>query len=512
MKINFKIGVILFSLLIIPLTLAQIQLFAGSTFFAKISTEVNTERWAGMYGKVSGQAEESNLPFLALSIDSSQIINLDLPGENFMDGKHYYAALPQNETFNLTKVKNITAEDLEEYGIFNSSNFPIFHPNYYSKSDNPKKTFCCKKKEILLGGKGFTAFEIELEADVTYYLLKYDVETTQLPLFLVEIKNYTCYDGNSCNYEVILPVGKTYYFYILSKERPIKFDVWIDGVKRTDFEYTAIPFNVTVRATHLYTGEPLNLTLAVYEREGNNLFVLPLDAGVYFSQAFGFTQTDENGYAKFVVAPTKYQSSSFYKIAVAALTPTFLIEKELELQVDANEINYIKKTTPVSPFVSDLKDGINWLRPIANCLFKYASNLQQASRISINGANVFYVNRGIPYIIDTVDPSAAYIEIEEKNGYLILMPAHRLELWNFSHVVFNVSNKDIIITPTLDGGKIFKAKIYDSNKNLLYEVIFNVTEATCQTPSSLEFFSSQKLKDAINSVRPVLNSLYYSVN
>jgi len=147
---------------------AGIDIIAGRIYLAKISGGQQTSRWAGIIGNLSGNLAESPYAFAKLTILTNGMFEITLPGENLKDGEHYFAILPINITFNTSKIRNVTTEDLEEYGLFNETNFPIFHPNYYENSDNPKVTFCCQKKNIMINGEWYTPFVIILKQNTEY--------------------------------------------------------------------------------------------------------------------------------------------------------------------------------------------------------------------------------------------------------------------------------------------------------------------------------------------------------
>ena len=509
---------------IISFTYAQnsnsISVRAGYITKANLYYEMSTFRWGGVIGYiVEGNLSSSPEPFMSIKIEEGKIEIINVFASNLKDGKHYFAALPYDTgiTIDVSKIENITEADLEENGIFNAANFPVFHPNYDSKSDNPKNTFCCNKETILISGKPFTAFKITLKQNVPYYLLKYKLnDSLSLPLFVVNISDYSCYNSTTCQFEFMLPAGKTYQFYVLSKYPEYEIEVWIDGEKTTQFEHVALPYLVKVKVTELFSRQVAQVLVGIQEINGNNLFILPV-GGNYISRAIAYTRTDNSGEAEFIIAPTNYPPNPSYKISVVVFIndENFEIAKELELYAKEEALPRIKKT--INGNERDLKDTVNWLRPIANCAFKYLSTYGKTLYKAIDSSSsqeTIEVVRGIPYTLVLKDPNAEYMILEERNSYIVMAPAH-LNQHNHIHQGFKIKkDEEIVIIPTSEKDNIITLSIYNSNNEKLYDVKLKIGESTCSPEEQATYEPSHlsEYKDAINAVRPVLNVLYYAVN
>jgi len=522
----------------------EILVKAGHIFKVGITTEVGTDRWSGIFGNIiEGEVEDSNEAIFQKDIyEPNQIYYLEFSASNFLDDLHYIAFLPANTSFNLTKLYNVTEEDLEEQGIFNSTNFPIFHPNYYEIADNPKNTFCCRKKRLTIGGSEFEAFEAVLQKNVSYYLLKYKInETSYIPMFFVHLKSYTCFNEQECNFEAILPVGKTYYIYLLSVYPPIKIDVWIDEEQKTTFEQTALPYNVTVRTTYLYTGEPVSTNVIIFEENGNNIF-FPFDAQGILSRGAALATTDENGYAKFVIAPTEYPTSQKYRIGVALSDDGIIITKRVNLTViNSFKIEFRSKQVAEGSLLDNIKTTINAMNPIINAMYKWGNEYRRGFLYYV----IFYTNGSYRIInlsnmqqiytiyLKTGAPNAITISLRHPNeslaqnysirarelrGYLLFNPTINPPTISSVERINNVlrigNEQQFIITPTSYG---------DVNSTIYFEIIdpYNVKIGEIRNVtinSMLDFVGGSYFdppdiyKTIVNAMNSVGYSLYYSSN
>ena len=516
---------------------------AGHIYFAKVDGEQQTGKWAGIAGVVSGTLEESPYSFGYVPIDTATIYTATFPGENFPKNKYYFMATIENITFNLTKVENVTIDDLEEFGIFNQTNFPIFHPDYYIYSDNPKNTFCCYKEDIMVGGEWFSAFVITLKQDTKYYLLKYRVDNDrEIPLFLVYYSDYTGYDGNAYNFQFMLPIGKTYYFYMISKEPAYKLTTWIDSQQRTSFEQTALTYNLTVRVTNLYTGFPeANKSVIVFEENGNNIFIPKRLSGI-ISRGYSVATTDSNGVVQFIVAPTEYPTIDDYSIGVGIYSETTTeIIRRMNLTVaNSLSIERIKKTFSPSNLLDNAKVTINAMNQIISSLYKWANEERRAYVYQLvynvdTGSYYFRnlsdyqtypnatVKTGAPNVFtvrledSSGSPVNGYVMVREKNGYLLFGPTYNppeiSEKINQHDLFFIPPDTQFIITPTSygDANSEITIEIYDSAKRKIGSVPLEIDKSLEPRTGGISF-QDDAMKVVINAMNSVGSSLYYSLN
>jgi hypothetical protein len=519
---------------------ATIPVISGHIHHTNLSAEISTVRWGGIKGFLSGYAEESVEPIGYVAITSpGEIIETTVYGLNFLDGKHYLAFIPANIIFNLTKLQNVTEDDLNENGIFNQTNFPIFHPEYSMKSDSPKNTFT-KKANLIIGGEEFSGFATTLKENVTYYLLKYNVNNSlTLPIFFVPLSIYNCYDNTTCHFQAIVPLhNSSYYIYLLSKEPPIKLDVWIDGRETRIFSQTALVYNLTIRATNLYTGAPfLNTTVGAFEENGNLVFV-PYFSGIV-GRGASFKKVDDNGYAQFIIAPTEYPKTSSYKLYAAAITEDgYRILKKLDLEIlNSDSVVRISKQLNLTNLTDHVKVVINSINPIINSLYKWANEIKKAWKYEIifysNGTfriknltdNNYYPNAtlktGAPNLIKLYlkNPDGSRFEgyglMEERDGYLLFNPTLTFDIFNSTRLsslyeIYDGSN--IIITPTSYADafptiRLYICNIYGSN---VANITFNVDRDLNFVGGG--YYEDDNLKTQINYMNVVGYNLYWSLN
>lgn len=522
----------------------EVLVKAGHIFKVGITTEVGTDRWSGIFGNIiEGEAEDSNEAFFQKDIyEANQIYYLEFSASNFLDDLHYIAFIPENITFNLTRLYNASEEDLEVSGIFNSTNFPIFHPNYYEISDNPKNTFCCRKRKIIVGGSEFEALETTLQKNVSYYLLKYRVnDTNYIPMFFVHLKPYTCFNDNECNFQAILPVGKTYYVYLLSVYPPIKIDIWIDEEQRTTFEQTALPYNVTVRTTYLYTGEPVSKNVIIFEENGNNIF-FPFELQGTLSRGATLATTNMEGYAKFVIAPTEYPTSQKYKIGVALSDDGIIITKRINLTViSSSKIEFRSKQVAEGSLLDNIKTTVNAMNPIINAMYKWGNeyrrgflyyvifytngnyriinvtNMQQIYRIVLKTGAPNSITISVRYPNESLAHNYS-IRARELKGYLLfnptINPPQISSAERINNVIRLINERQFIITPTSYG---------DVNSTIYFEIVdpysLKIGEIRNVTIDSMidfvggSYFDPPDIyKTIVNAMNSVGYSLYYSSN
>jgi len=509
-------------------------------YSSNLQALMGTDKWAGIVGHLNaGALEENTTSFAQIHIASSAIFEANFPGSSFKDGKHYFVAMTQDISFNLSNLYSVDEDDLKEFGIFNQTNFPIFHPGYYSKADNPNATFCCNKEKILVAGENFTAFSITLSNNIKYFLLKYKINNGYIPAFFVELGDYLCYNATSCNFEFLLPVGKTYHFYLLSKEPAYKFYIYIDGVETNTFQQTALPYNLTIRVTYLYTGEALaNRTIVVFENDGNDIFI-PRRLSGTIARGMSLSKSDENGIVTFIVSPTEYPLIDTYSINIGALSNDIITNIKPLVVTNALSIERQKKHINQSSLSDNAKVAVNAMNQISNSLYIWANKEKMAKVYTItcymDGSYTIYnasdgmyytsaeLQTGAPNVITYIlkynngTEAFGYAKIEETDGYLVMTPVynppiigsktHRHELINLT------TNTQFIITPTSYGGVTSQVKLYlyDSLNNLKCQVNFNINP-NLEPRTGGVYYENDAMKTLINAMNSVLDSLYYALN
>jgi len=351
-------------------------------------------------------------------------------------------------------------------------------------------------------------------------------------LFIVEPSSYICYDGRFCEFEFIIPIDSSnHYFYWISKQPAYKLRVFIDGVESYSFEQTALPYNLTVKVTNLYTDEPIsNVTVAIMEYNGNNIFI-PLRLSGVVSRAMSITATNENGIAEFVAVPTEYPEIEDYNFSVSILDKNYNILKQVNVSVlNAGSIVAEKKHINRTDLSNDAKTTVNSLASIISSLYYWANMEKKAKSFFITVyTNGSYFNSsplvfqtGAPNLISVVlkTPSGStvdgFVMPVEESGLLLMHPVNEtspLGKMKYRHEdVYVPTGVEFVVTPTSypPAKSKVKLKVFDSSMNEISSIDVKIDSSL--TPSGGNAYENNELKVTINSMASVVGSLYYSLN
>lgn len=503
----------------------SLNTFGGEVAKAILTGEALSSRWVGFSGDIDGFQEETARPIrtvVAGSEKAGKVTTLNLAGQE--DGKHYFVASPVNLTnFNRSRINNVTLSDLQAGKLFDEEDFPIFYPDgvsYEAMSDTPQDTFRETTNVTVLDlvRKGGVA---TLHGGIPQYLLSYSYGGEEVPIFLSKVKSYeSCYDGSPCDYEMMVPnlQGGEYYFYQLSSVNPILVRTFIDGEVSTTFKYPGRPYNLTIQTRATFQGNKLvERNVRIVERSGNNLFT-PAISSSYSSRAEIRTFT-ENGSKSLLFAPTGYNSPGNYNITVQAWSKGE-VAGETYLTIENNNIQFTNRGPSEKGFgyvSQSYKKGVNRLRPIAKCLYDNVNNFGRAFTLPIReSSQSFELVRGIPYIVKVSDPDVARYRLEESGSHLVMMPARYEDFGETYHLgsggTYSV-NSEVVFTPTVPASQDdgLNIELMNENNEVLYRTNLTVKQSTCGTPTSGLSTGAPNLnsfKKRINSIRPVLNSLF----
>lgn len=535
------LGIIVVAGVLVSIAYAQnISVKAGYITRANLYSEISTWRWGGIIGYITlGTLPESANPFLQHTITAGVVDMINVSASNLKDGKHYFAALPYDTgiTINVSRIKNITENDLEEFGIFNVTNFPIFHPNYYQSSDNPKATFCCYNETILISGMPFTAFRIVLKNNVRYYLLKYQLnDSLALPLFLVNISDYSCYNSTTCQFEFMLPAEKTYQFYVLPMEPAYNIRVFIDGIETTDIPNTGLPYNITTIVYDIYTGEPAaNKTVVIFEDNGNNIFS-PLPLAQTTSRVLASAISDANGKAEFIISPTATLSEEgSYSLRVGLKISDEIITNQKTLNVLDMELKGGKKYLSPTELLDNSKATVVYMIQIEDSIYNWAKQ-KKANKYTIfvdmNGTYIIKNESDGQYYSSAVIQTGAvnyitvilrsggsnvtgYVVPEETAGFIVMNPTYNAPVVgpkNHTHKVFYIpTGTGFVLSPTKMGPANSEVKlyVYDENYFLVAEIPLYINKDTSITGNAI-FYRNDDMQAKIAKTIQVINTLYYA--
>ncbi len=513
---------ILFSAL--SLAVDNISVRDGKIYLAGLYSNSQTNKWGGRYGTINNNyVAISRRPFYYDYVSSAETIFQSLGGGNLGNG-YNLVLMPVNVSFDVTRLYPTNHLDLQAGVLFPSS--------MYDGEDNPENTFNCDVKEnFQISGINFSTCHVRLLKNVEMGLFKYLTDNgNYVPVYVVDISDYVCYKGGSCNYELLLPItAEPYFYYYISKFPEYKIRVWIDSVETTHFSKTALPYYVTVQVLNYYTGQPLpGIRVAVSEDSGNNIFV-PLRLSGTISRAMSMTTTNSSGEALFVIAPTEYPASDSYSINASVVVGDEIVKTERLIVDDASSASLTKKALEPTTLLDNAKVDVNAMNQISNSLYIWANTIKQAKKFSID----VYTNGTISPANTTLQTGApnvitislrdtngnllnGYAKAEEKNGYLVMNPVFNSTDVGYKdhvHDLLNIPlNQEFVITPTSYGlvRSGVKLYVYDSNGNYVNTVNFNINSQL--EPRSGESYDNDDLKVIINSMNVVLNSLYYAMN
>lgn len=547
MRKKYKI-LLLLSIIILLVSMSfvfagSVNIKSGRVLSMSLETTFDSYNWAGL--KVINDGTpllESTFSFLNLQLKNPGILETSFPGYNLKGGSYYYASM-FSPSFNLLNVKNISSADLESNQLFNSTNYPQFYvKDYDSYSDNPKNTFNGNLTTIPLGGNNYTAFEVTLNTNINYYLLKYDDGENETPLFLSEFKDAICYNSTACVSQFLLPkTDKAYNFFLLGMYESYDYDIWIDSIATSSFSQTGLPYNLTVRVKNLYSGLTVpNASVLVGEDSGQNLFI-PYTLSGFVSHAYSVGKTNDQGFETFLVAPTVYPSIPDYSIYVAVLREESKVSKENLYVTSMDSLVNQQKTLNPSRLRDNAVASVNAMNQIVSFLYTWTSQRVEALKFKVDydvlknnfttydlqtsliSPNPITIKTGAPNVFTVTvsdtggTPSTNFkARVKEEGGYLIMNPytdTSPLTKTARTHTQLANINEEFIITPTTLGfvNSNVTIEILDSSDNVIgsFEVPIN---ANLNIDRAGSLYNNDLLKTIVNAMNQVLNSLYNSIN
>jgi hypothetical protein len=506
-----------------------LTLEGGNIVNAMLEVNLVSDKWAGISGDVDDRINDTPESFRSEFIDDATGETEELDFRGRLDDRHYFAALPFDDSdFEPERLGNLSLSDLEAGGLFDKEDFPTFYPDestYDEVHDSPEETFESTER-ITVFDDPYRSLKTTLHEGVPYYLLSYEVNGEEQPLFLSSIQNYSsCYDGGSCNHQFMLPEinGSSYHFYMLPEIDPVNVTVFIDGEKTRTFPYPARPYNLTVETRNIFEDNTLDeRTIRISEREGNNLFTPAVGSTDYTSEAELVTTTP-GGRKSVLFAPTKYSSPEEYELGIEIMTETGQVGQTEELFVDRGSIEFTEDGPSEKGFgfrENEYKKGVNQMRPIANCLFSHLSD-EEAVELEVDtNTSELTLSRGVPYKLDVVQPEVDYFNLKEPRSQVVLLPGGANET-STVHLSGDgnpfSSSSEVAFTPTVlkSADDRLRIELLDAQEDLLQEINLSVKDATCasfESGTQIEAPYLKSFKKRVNSIRPVLRSLFVAGN
>lgn len=510
----------------------SIDVRSGTSYYLTLESLFDTTRWAGLQvvnNNTPVDIIKTTTPFLGEVVLNQPVIgSVSFPGGNLKSEPMYYAAL-QSSTFSLNNVVDADLSDLDEEGLFPSSRFPVFYPNYHVFNDNPSNTFVEGFQTVQIGGRNFTALTTTLDNGITYYLLKYDIGSEYIPFFLVDFDDHICFDGSSCVAQFMLPLSnEPYNFYLLSQFPVYDFTVFIDSVQTTVFAQTALPYVVEIQAVEIYSGDiGSDLDILIGETKSQNIFI-PVDLVGFFSESYAMATTDSSGSQTFLITPTVYPSNPDYSIYVALLRDGFISNRK-ELTVQNADQLPLNPSKPLSPSLlyDNAKVSVNAMNQIVSFMFRWANQQERAisHQITYNvNTNSFApvtteFKTGAPNLVtlSVIGGFGYYGIIAETDGYLLMSPYTGDSPFSQStrvHASRLNPGQQLIVTPTSLGviDSQITIEIYNSNDQLVNSISVPIDATLNFNPGDGVPFSNNALKTSINSMFSIVSTQFVALN
>lgn len=518
----------------------SIDIGSGGIYLAFLETTQATPNWAGLIIQPNGAPlGVSAAPFASVTLNTATIATTQFPGQNLNDGTNYYAAMLQ-DNFNLLNVQNVSLDDLNRDQLFNTTDFPVFYPEYESLHDDPNDTFCCQRNNITLGGVNFTAFNITLNESVSYYLLKYNNSNATTPLFLVDIDNHTCYNGTACIGVFILPRNnESYHFYALTKTTQYNLTPYIDGIQTSNFSNTALPYNLTVEVRNLFTNliEP-NKSVVLYEEMGQNIFI-PLELTGIVHSTYAIVNGGTDGRSQFVAVPTGYQADENYSIKIAVYEDGSLLNTKNLTVTNLEPLPTQRKSFTDGDVNNQVKAAINTMVSLLDFMFIWSSNLRAAKVFNLtydlatsNYTFTVQHDPGSPLVLKAGAPNRLKVSltnggvpqtgsviVKETAGHLLLspyvsdMPPGPLpgsERRHFQEVAtdtwFTIAPTSTSVVPSN-----VTLELYTLGGSFIDTINININDSL-NIVSGGDFNDDSDLKAKVNSMVSIVDSMFYAMD
>ncbi len=309
--------------------------------------------------------------------------------------------------------------------------------------------------------------------------------------------------------------------------------VWIDGVETTNFQYADLPYNVTIYVSEKYTHKSVpNALVGIREIDGNLMFIPQIVVGAT-TEGYVLAPTDQNGYASFLIVPTKYASPPTYRIeAIIVNLSEVLLSKSLTISdIGSNIIKQVSPSELQQKTMDKIQDAITVINSLKEwmdenkCFNSYTITVQTDGTYSVS-PSPFVLKTGAPNFLKvylstpTGTPVSGKVEIGEFNGILLLHPTNATVSFDstewektFKHIERDISTgEEFVVVPTSYGSadSTITLKIYDANNMLVKEISASI-EREVSLPSGSPCSISQTMMDRVSNIKWVINNLRYAL-
>ncbi|MEW5995969.1 MAG: hypothetical protein AB1657_00020 [Candidatus Micrarchaeota archaeon] len=492
----------------------------GNVTEINLTSNATTEYWAGIVGWMQNNSANPAFPISYEDVGGVDIYT-NYPNGTFRGISMVVTRLPSKP--NLSDIYSPVLADFDTGGMF--SNFSVFAGlNFSLFIDSPFYTFLpALTMNCTLGTTILPCPYITLLPNVSMAVLKFSNGTNEEPLFITIIQNQPGFNGSYFDFEYMVPINETYYFYVYPGDCNIT--VWIDGTQTTAFPKTGVPYDVQFLVTYIGSASPIQgATLRVIEENGRSILYPNLYPGRIYS-AQGFMTTNSSGNAVFALSPTRYNlpDSYGYIAYVEVLSPVYCRQNLSIAMYNALDPTY--RTSLVdAAYGSQVKSSVQNMNSLASTATRwiYARKMRNAS-VTVNTTGEVSalptLKAGAPNylnitVLDAGTPVAANLSIQETDGHIIFVPAQPdKDLYNNTGPFY--SNETFILIPTR----------YNNNANLTLFVYYNdsnvanltfTVDSVLEPPSSSEMdmddYTNALIGSALQNINLVLSNIGKSIS
>lgn len=501
-----------------------IDTIAGVIQEVIIDSETVSERWTGVSGDVNNELEFSDLgldPITTINVEenSGGVLEVDFDA---VDDEEFYIAMIAGKTdeIDIDNFQGTSYTEVENGGLFPESNFPMFYedPGYNEISDGPIETFEENEETIELLDENYLAVESVLEDNIPMHVIKYDDGVFDRPVFLVNVEEYSsCFDGRECQHQFLLPsVEDDYGVYLLSEQNPVEVTTFVNEERTEEFQNPGLPYKFEVETRTVFGNDLVDEDTFFREIEGNNMFVPAIDETGYNSKSeLSFETVD--GTKEVLIVPT-FRQTPEYQIEVGTektgVSTTMTVEEE-------NVVSSEDRIEEISmeEYSTEYKEGVNSLRPIADCLFR-SSESETFYEIEVSSEDTVELVSGKPFVVNIVDLEVETYRLEESRSHLVMSPVRTEDFGQTVHQPeedFEAS-QNALFTPTVppDEDDGIKITTFDENGDRLYDVEIVIPDVgVCADVTGFEtvdYDEATEFSERINAIRPILDSMFVAGN
>lgn len=434
----------------------------GNVTEINLNATQNSTHWAGIVGHLNGSPVDLSSYVSKQNTPNSSVFYNQPNGSyaSFFNTTMIVTRLPFKP--DQSQIYSPSMSDFNETGFF--STFATFAgmSNYSLYAESPYNTFLpFLNTTCYIYETAMPCYYIVLKNNTPMGILKFDNGTSQEPLFVNTIGSLLGYNGSYFDFEYLVPVLETYYFYIYA-EKECNITVWIDDAQTATFPNTGVPYKVVAQVRDKTGGIVQNITLRAVEENGRNIFYPVIEMARKFF-GIGMAKTNGTGMATFVLTPTRYNIPDAYGYAIYLEVDDagFYCRRNLSIANYGGLVPTYRTALVNDNYASQVKASTQNMGALANTASKWimAKKIREKNITVYTNGTVEHnlsvlLKAGAPNIINiTVNDSGsgnivnATLDFSENNGLIIFAPLQPDKEAYTNKKTF-YSNETIIIIPT----------------------------------------------------------------